>query len=99
MHTVTDPKDLTSEQTELIMAASRNRGRLSICVRSDTNGRAVRGKDERFFDPDDRQLASRYIDTLMGLEKLLLVRQNDSRGNYELTNFGWLICRKLHAEE
>ena len=95
MHTVTDPSELSSEQLHLVAAAAENRGQISICVKADTKGRAARTKLERFFDPDDRSVAARYIDLLSELERLLLFRQAGGRDNYELTNFGWLVSRKL----
>ena len=95
MHTVTDPKDLTPQQIELVAAAAENQGRLNVCVKADTHGRAVRGKKAKFFDPNDRRVAAQYIDLLSELEKLLLLRQAGRRDTYELTNFGWLVSRKL----
>ena len=95
MHTVTDPSELPDEQVQLVAAAAEDRGRLRVCVKADTKGRAVRSKHERFFDPDDRTVAAHYIDLLIELERLLLFRQAGGRETYELTNFGWLVSRKL----
>jgi hypothetical protein len=99
MNTVTDPSQLSAEQCELIAAASRNRGKLQIFVRAETHGPAVHGKTEKFFDPNDRDVAARYIDRLRELERLLLIGQAERRGVYELTNFGWLISRKLRERK
>jgi hypothetical protein len=97
--TISDPHQLTTQQQQLIVAAMENRGRLQISVRSDTHGRAVRSKEVRFFDPDDRAVAAGYVEALKQLERLLFVRQSGSRESYELTNFGWLIGRKLQQEQ
>jgi hypothetical protein len=91
----TDPSQLSSEQRELLSAAVGNRGRLRVCIRAGTHGRAVHAKEEKFFDPDDPQVAARYVDSLKQLERQLLVRQADKRDTYELTNHGWLISRKF----
>jgi hypothetical protein len=95
METVTTPDQLSTEQCELLAAAAKNRGQLSVCVRSDTNGRAVRGKTERFFDPNNPEIADQYVQGLKEMEGLLLVRQGARRGTFELTNNGWLVSRKL----
>jgi hypothetical protein len=99
MNTVTDPSLLSPEQREMIAAAARNRGKLQVCVRAETHGPAVCGKTEKFFDPDDRDVAARYIERLRELERLLLMGQAERRGVYELTNFGWLISRKLRQQK
>lgn len=94
--TITKPEELTDSQRELIMGAMENRGRLLIAVRADSNGKAVRGKDKTvFFDPEDREVAGRYIEELRNLERVLLMRQDGGRDKYELTNLGWLVGRKL----
>ena len=96
--TISDPDKLTPEQQDIIVAAMEDRGRFQIATRSDTNGKAVRTKDERFFDPDDREHARRYLEAVRELERLLFVRESGKRDTYELTNFGWLIGRKLKQD-
>ena len=93
--TVTDPNELTEDQTTMVVAAAKNQGRLQVCVRADTNGRAVRGKHKSYFDPNDRSVAQRYIEALSDLERFNLARQQGKRDEWELTNYGWLISRKL----
>lgn len=95
MHTVTDPGELTSQQIDLIQAAAHNRGSLKICVRATTKGKAISGKDETFFDPQDPRVAESYLESLNQLVHLLLFQQRGRRANYELTNFGWQVSRKL----
>jgi len=95
MNVISDPKSLSDEQRTLIAAAAKNGGRISIAVRSDTNGRAVRTKTERFFDPEDPAVAARYIEDLTELKRMLLLREAGRDRNYELTNFGWLLSRKV----
>lgn len=95
MHAISDPEELNLEQRELISAAAENRGRLAVRTQASTQGRAVFGKHRTFFDVDDREFATRFVETLPTLEKLLLMRQAGGRGEYELTNFGWQISRKL----
>ncbi len=95
MHTIADPDELTREEVDLVAAAAGNRGRLAIEVRVDTHGRAVCAKDRKFFSPDDRAVAELYIQSVSRLEQLRLLRQAGGRNAFELTNFGWLISRKL----
>ena len=93
--TINDPNKLSSEQQNVITAAMEAGGRFQIAVRSDTAGKAVRTKDEKFFDPEDRTFAQRHIDAVHELQRLLFVREEGGRDQFELTNFGWLIGRKL----
>ncbi len=97
MHVISDPNLLSPEQTRLIVAAAANRGALEICIRSNTYGRAVCAKKEAFCDPEDREVATSYIEAVYELEKVLLLRQAQSKSKFELTNFGWQISRKLKS--
>ena len=96
--TIHDPSELNTHQQEIIVAAMDNRGRFEVSTRSDTRGKAVRTKVAKFFDPDDPEVARGYVQTVKQLERLLFVRETGSRDQYELTNFGWLIGRKLKQE-
>ncbi len=96
--TINDPNQLTPEQQGIIVAAMENRGQFQISTRSDTKGKAVRTKEEKFYDPEDREFARRYIDAVRQLERLLFVREEGDRDRFELTNFGWLIGRKLKQD-
>jgi len=96
--TISDPDQLSPEQQDIIVAAMDDQGRFEIAQRSDTRGKAVRTKHDKFFDPNDPEVARNYIATVKDLERLLFVREADDRGKYELTNFGWLIGRKLKQE-
>ena len=93
--TVHDPESLTSHQRDIVTAAMQNRGRFEVASRADTCGKAVRTKTAKFFDPDDREVARAYIEAVGQLERLLFVRESEKRDHFELTNFGWLIGRKL----
>lgn len=93
--TIHDPENLTSHQQEVIVAAMEDRGRFEVACRADTRGKAVRTKTAKFFDADDQACARAYIDAVRQLERLLFVREAGKRNQYELTNFGWLIGRKL----
>jgi hypothetical protein len=95
MHVITDPSLLSPDQQELVMAAATNRGKLQICNRSNTHGRAVCTKTSAFTDAEDREVAQRYLHALRELERYLLLREAQARETYELTNFGWQISRKL----
>ena len=97
MHIISDPSLLSREQSRLIAAAAASRGVLKICIRSDTHGRAVCTKSETFCDPDDREVAAGYIRAVKELERVMLLRQAQLKGTFELTNFGWQISRKLAA--
>jgi hypothetical protein len=92
---VADPHLLSPEERELIVAAAAGRGRLRICTRSDTHGRAVCTTDRTFADPADRSVAQRYIEGVRRLEQCLLLRQCGQRYSYELTNVGWQSSRAL----
>jgi hypothetical protein len=94
---VCDYEALSPEQLRLIRAASKSGGRLTIAVRSDTQGRAVRTKTERFWDPDDPSTAARYVQAVTELKKQLLLREVDQAGQHELTNLGWLLSRKIES--
>lgn len=96
--TISDPDQLTAEQQAIIVAAMDDRGRFEIANRSDTRGKAVRTKTARFFDPDDPEVARSYIAVVKDLERLLFVREAGKRDQFELTNFGWLIGRKLKQQ-
>ena len=95
MHVITDPSQLSPAQQELIKAAAHNRGKMQICNRSNTHGRAICTKSTTFSDADNREVAQRYLRALRDLERTLLMRQAQARETYELTNFGWQISRKL----
>ncbi len=97
MHVITDPNLLSPDQQELIMAAASHRGKLQICNRSFTHGRAVCAQTTAFSDAEDREVAGRYLNALRELERYLLLREANVRETYELTNFGWQISRKLVA--
>lgn len=92
---ISDPSELTVEQQDIIVAAMEDQGRLAIASRADTRGKAVRTKTAKFFDADDAEVARCYIRAVTELERLLFVRESGKRDHYELTNFGWLIGRKL----
>ena len=94
MHPISDPNSLSTEQLALIAAAAKDGGRISIAVRSDTKGRAARTKTETFFDSEDSTVAARYIEHLLELKRLMVFREVDRNGKYELTNVGWLLSRK-----
>lgn len=96
--TVHDPDKLSVEQQNVIVAAMENGGRCQVAIRSDTCGKAVRTKDEKLFDPEDKQVAQRHVDAVRQLERLLLLREEGGRDKFELTNFGWLIGRKLKQD-
>jgi hypothetical protein len=96
--TINDPEKLSLEQQNIIVAAMEDSGRFQIATRSDTGGKAVRTKHEKFFDPDDRSFARRHIEAARELERLLFIREEDGRDKFELTNFGWLIGRKLKQD-
>ena len=96
--TINDPAQLTPEQQDIIVAAMEDRGRFEIANRADTRGKAVRTKDEKFFDADDKEVARKYVDCVKQLERLLFVQEAGKRDHYELTNFGWLIGRKLKQD-
>lgn len=95
MHTIADPELLTEEQLDLIRATAANRGTIVVQMSSRTAGRAVCAGRKSFFDREDRAVAKRYIDALHELVQLQVLRNAVARENYELTNSGWQISRKL----
>lgn len=96
--TINDPDSLSPQQQDIIVAAMEDSGRFQIATRSDTAGKAVRTKKEKFYDPSDREVARTYIQAVRDLERLLFVREEGGRDRFELTNFGWLIGRKLKQD-
>ncbi len=96
--TINDPSQLNREQQDILVAAMGDQGRFQIASRADTRGKAVRTKEAKFFDPNDKEVARSYIQAVRDLDRLLFVRETDKRDSYELTNFGWLIGRKLVQE-
>ena len=96
--TLNDPDQLSLCQQDIIVAAMEDQGRFQIASRADTRGKAVRTKSAKFFDPDNPEVARDYINAVTELERLLFVRECDKREHFELTNFGWLIGRKLKQQ-
>ena len=92
--TIKHPDQLSVEQQELLRGAMSNRGCLLVCTRSDTHGKAVRTRTQKFCDPDDPKVAARYIDAVKDLVRMSLVTPR-TREAYDLTNVGWHIGRKL----
>src|SRR5882672_6580774 len=95
MHLIANAHDLTEAEQELIRAAIGNQGVLEVAVRAETNGRAVVAGRKKFFDPQDRSVAERYISLLARLKDLELVHEAANKKAYELTNFGWQLSRNL----
>lgn len=92
---IRDPQQLSADQAKLMTAFLGNSGKLHIAMKPDTNGRAIRGKNVKFFDPDDASVAKRFIDAIRELVRLQLARQAGKRDHFELTNQGWMIGRRL----
>lgn len=95
MHTIDDPQSLTEEQQQVIRAAAHNHGVVAVQVSARTRGRAVCAGRTGFFDPNSRDVALQYIEALHDLVDLQILRSAGARENYELTNSGWQISRKL----
>lgn len=95
MHTIADPDLLTSEQQDLVRAAAAHRGKLAIQRTSRFGGRAVCYGRDAFFDLENREVNRRYIESLHELVQLQVLRSAGASENYELTNSGWQISRKL----
>lgn len=95
MHAIVDASNLTADEQELIRAAVGNQGVLEVATRAETHGRAVVAGRKRFFDPQDRSVAVRYISLLARLKELELIHEVANRNAYELTNFGWQLSRRL----
>ena len=96
--TIHDPSQLTSKQQDIIVAAMEDRGCFQVTIRADTKGKAVRTKKKKFFDAEDKNVASEYVLAVQELVRLLFVQESGKRDQFELTNFGWLIGRKLRQE-
>jgi hypothetical protein len=95
MHLIPDASHLTSEEQELIRAATANQGVLEVVMRPEMHGWAVVTGKRKFFDPKDRSVANRYIALLVRLKELELIHEVAGKKAYELTNFGWQLSRKL----
>lgn len=95
MHTIGDALKLSDAEQELVRAAVGNHGVLEVALRTDTHGRAIVAGKRKFFDPSDRSVAEHYISLLASLKALELIRETQKKNEFELTNVGWQLSRKL----
>lgn len=95
MHTIVDIENLTPPQRALLAATAANRGKVAVAMRIDAHGWvAVAGK-QVFADPASRDVAEQHLQAIGELQELQLLRAAGRRGEYELTNIGWEMSRKL----
>ena len=98
MHTLIDIDKLSSVQRALLMATATNKGTLQIAMRVDAHGWVVMAGKRVFADPHSREFAEEHLAGVGQLQELQLLRAAGKRGQYELTNVGWEMSRKLrHA--
>ena len=98
MHTAAAPESLSHEEQDVIQAAAKNRGAFEIASRSDTRGPAIRAGRFKLYDPNDPTYAARCLAKIPQLIDLQLIRESAQRQQFELTNFGWELSRKLTAQ-
>jgi len=95
MHTVAMPESLQAEQRAVLELAANNGGAFEIAVKSGTNGPTVRSKSSKLYNPNDPEFATRCCDAVTTLVELQLVVESGNRHQYELTNGGWELSRRL----
>ncbi|QEG34456.1 ATP-binding protein [Bythopirellula goksoeyrii] len=95
MHTIATPESLKSEEQDVIRVAARNEGKIELANRMDTRGPAIRAGKDKLYNPQDPEYAKKCCDSISELIELQLLRTGDSPKQYELTNFGWQLSRKL----
>ncbi len=95
MHTIAAPESLKPEEQDVVRLAARNSGKLEIATRSDTRGPAVRAGKDKLYNLQDPNYAQKCCDAISELIELQLLRVGDAPKQYELTNFGWQLSRKL----
>ena len=95
MHTLTAPESLKPEQQAVVELAASNSGKLEIASRSDTRGPAVRAGRHKLYNQQDLTYAKRCCEAVSQLIELQLLRAAGRPKQYELTNFGWQLNRKL----
>ncbi|TWU21905.1 AAA family ATPase [Bythopirellula polymerisocia] len=95
MHTIAAPESLNTEEQDVVRVAARNSGKLAIENRSDTRGHAVRAGNEKLYNPQNPDYAKNCCEAVSQLIEMQLLRTGDGPKQYELTNFGWQLSRKL----
>lgn len=95
MHTVVASEMLKPEEQDVLRIAGRNGGKVEISSRSDTRGPAVRAGKEKLYNQQNRTYAQQCCEAISTLIELQLLRSGGVSNQYELTNFGWQISRKL----
>jgi len=95
MHTLAAPESLKPEEQDVVELAARNGGKLEIASRSDTRGPAVRAGKHKLYNQQDPTYSKRCCEAISPLVELQLLRAAGGPKQYELTNFGWQLSRKL----
>ena len=95
MHTIVSAESLNLAEQDVLTIGGRNGGKIEVASRSDTRGPAVRAGKEKLYDPQDPTYAQHCCDAIANLIALQLLRSGSAPKQYELTNFGWQISRKL----
>jgi hypothetical protein len=95
MHTLTAPESLKPEEQAVVELAASNSGKIEIANRSDTRGPAVRAGRQKLYNQQDPTYAKMCCEAVSQLIELQLLRTAGGPKQYELTNFGWQLSRKL----
>ena len=95
MHTIIDIKQLSSSQRSVLAASAANRGIVQVEMRIDAHGWVVVAGQQVCADPQSRDVAEQTLRAVSELQELQLLRAAAKRGQYELTNIGWEMSRKL----
>jgi hypothetical protein len=99
MHTIATPESLQPAEQDVLRIAGRNGGKVEISNRSDTRGPAVRAGKEKLYNEHDPSYAQKCCEVISSLIELQLLRTGAVPKQYELTNFGWQISRKLTVKK
>ena len=95
MHSIAAPETLQPAEQDVLRIAGRNSGKIEISSRSDTRGLAVRAGKEKLYDQQNPTYSQNCCEAVSALIELQLLRTGVVPKQYELTNYGWQICRKL----
>src|SRR5690606_20298068 len=97
VHTIVDIENLSPSQRAILAATAANRGRVQVAMRIDAHGWAAVAGRQVFADSQSREVAEEHVRAVNELQDMQLLRASARRGQYELTNIGWEMSRKLRG--
>lgn len=97
MHTLVGIENLSPSQRAILAATAANRGKIKVAMRIDAHGWVAIAGRTVFADPQSREVAEEHLQAVTELQEMQLLRAAGRRGEYELTNIGWEMSRKLRG--